>query len=328
MTVEVFKFLRVIDETAAIEAGKQQGRFLAGGTNLVDLMKIGVESPSTIVDVSQVPLGKIEELPDAIKIGALVRNSDLAWHPLVERELPMLAQALLSGASPQLRNLATTGGNLLQRTRCAYFRDVENPSCNKRRSGSGCAAMDGWTRMHAILGGSPQCIAVNPSDMNIALAALDATITVRGPNGVRQIAIADFHTLPGDHPEIESTLRAGELVTHVIVPKNRFAASSAYVKVRDRASYAFSVVSCAAGLELEAGSIKTARLALGGVATKPWRVTAAEALLVGQKPSVAAFAAAAEAALQGAQPRKDNAFKIALAKRTIVRALGIAGGAA
>ena len=322
-----FKFLRVIDETAAVEAG-QRGRFLAGGTNLVDLMKIGVESPASVVDVSQVPLARVEELPEAIRIGALVRNSDLAWHPLVERELPMLATALLSGASPQLRNLATTGGNLLQRTRCAYFRDAENPACNKRHPGSGCAAMDGWTRMHAILGASAQCIAVNPSDMNVALAALDAVVTVRGTKGVRQIPMAAFHTVPGDHPEIESTLQPDELVTHVTVPKNRYARSSAYVKVRDRASYAFAVASCGAALEIDGGIIKSARIALGGVATKPWRVPEAEALLVGQAPSVTAFQAAAERALQGAQPRRDNGFKVALAKRTIVRALGIAGGAA
>jgi xanthine dehydrogenase YagS FAD-binding subunit len=330
--MQPFKYVRVSDEARAIDAvAPPNARFIAGGTLLVDLMKLGVETPAQLVDVNGVPLDKIEKVAEGLKIGAMSRNSDLANHPIVKASFPVLSEALLSGASPQLRNLATLGGNLMQRPRCAYFRDLAYPDCNKRKPGSGCAAMNGWTRMHAILGTTDKCIAAHPSDMCVALVALDASVFVTGPKGSRTIPIADFHVVPADKPEVETVLGHGEMITHVVVPDTAFAKRSRYVKARDRASYAFALASAAVALDLQGGpggTIKQARVALGGLSTKPWRSKEAEQKLEGQKATADVFRAAAEAALAGAAPRRDNAFKVELGKRTIVRALELAGGAA
>jgi xanthine dehydrogenase YagS FAD-binding subunit len=327
--MESFKYVRVVDEAKAVEAmTPPNARFIAGGTLLVDLMKLGVETPSDLVDVNGMPLDTIEKLPEGLKIGAMSRNSDLANHPIVRASFPVLSEALLSGASPQLRNMATLGGNLMQRPRCSYFRDLSYAACNKRRPGSGCSAMDGWSRMHAVLGTSDQCIAAHPSDMCVALHALDATVFVTGRKGPRIIPITDFHVVPGNKPEVETVLTHDEIITHVIIPDNAFAKHSRYVKVRDRASYAFALVSAAVALDVQGGTIKQARVALGGLSTKPWRSKEAEQKLEGQKPSKEVFRAAAEAALTGAVTKKDNAFKVELGKRTIVRALELVGGAA
>ncbi|HWU88908.1 MAG TPA: FAD binding domain-containing protein, partial [Kofleriaceae bacterium] len=264
--MEPFEYIAARDEAQAVEAGAR-GAFIAGGTNLVDYMRLEVVRPAVVVDISRLPLASIVDAAGGLEIGALVRNTELAYHPLVAARYPVLSEALLSGASPQLRNLATVGGNLLQRTRCPYFRDAQVPGCNKRAPGSGCAALGGYNRSHAVLGGSPACIATNPSDMNVALVALDATIRVRGRTGVRTIPIRDFYRLPGEHPEIETALRPGELVTHVALPALPFAARSRYLKVRDRASFAFALASAAVALDLEGGAIRNARVALGGIAT-------------------------------------------------------------
>ncbi len=320
-----FTYTRAADAQQAVTsiAANPQAKFLGGGTNLVDLMKMGVEAPAQLIDVNRLPLAQVEELPNGagVRIGALVRNSDLAQHPLITARYPVLSQALLAGASPQLRNLATTAGNLLQRTRCYYFYDPSFPSCNKRNPGSGCGAINGFNRIHAILGQSEQCIATNPSDMNVALAALDAVVQVQGPQGARAIPIADFHRLPGTTPNVETNLRANELITAVDLPAIPFATRSHYLKVRDRASYAFALVSVAAVLEMEGGQIKSARVALGGVALKPWRAQKAEAALAGKPADEKTFRVAAEAELAGAKAYKDNEFKIEMAKRAIVRAL-------
>ena len=326
--MQPFRYLRVVDEAKAIEAmTPPNARFIAGGTLLVDLMKLGVETPTDLVDVNGMPLDTIEKLPEGLKIGALSRNSDLANHPIVRASFPVLSEALLSGASPQLRNLATLGGNLMQRPRCSYFRDVTYDACNKRKPGSGCAAMSGWTRMHAVLGTSDQCIAAHPSDMCVALVVLDAAVYVKGPKGPRTIPIADFHVTPGSKPEVETVLAHDEIITHVIIPDSAFAKHSRYVKVRDRASYAFALVSAGVALDVQGGTIKQARVALGGLSTKPWRSKEAEQKLEGQKPSKEVFRTAADVALAGAVTKKDNAFKVELGKRTIVRALELAGGA-
>ena len=310
------------------EAVKAQGAFLAGGTSLVDPMKIEVLNPDKVIDITRIGLDKIQEEASGLRIGALATNTDVAEHPLVKQKLPALSEALLSGASPQLRNVATVGGNLLQRTRCAYYRDL-GTRCNKREPGSGCDAIDGWTRMHAILGGSEQCIAAHPSDMCVALAALEAVVRVRSATGSdRDLPIAELHLLPGDHPEREFALQPGELITSVFVPATPLAAKSRYIKVRDRQAYAFALASCAAAVEIDGGVVKVARFALGGVGTKPWRVPQAEAMLTGQRADKAAFAKAAARALEGAQPRKHNAFKVELAKRAVVRALSLAAGVA
>lgn len=324
-----FRYVRPSDESAAITSvSDKDAKAIAGGTTLVDLLRIEVERPGTIVDITKLPFATIEELPGgALRLGALATNTDVAYHPAVVRAFPALAEAILAGASPQVRNMATVGGNLLQRTRCPYFRDVATV-CNKRDPRSGCAAIDGYSRGHAVLGTSRHCIATHPSDMCVALAALDATVHVRGPAGERDIPAADFHTLPGDHPEIESQLRTGELIEYVQLPASGFAARSRYVKVRDRASFAFALASCAAALQLDGGTIRDARIALGGVATKPWRAREAEIELSGKKPSFELFRRAAAAALEGAKPTKDNAFKVELSRRTIVRALARAGGLA
>ncbi len=316
------RYLRVTEADAAVAAVRVNADavFLAGGTSLLDLMKLDVLKPAELVDVNALPLGKIEVTRDGVQIGAMVRNSEAAHHPEIAARFPLLAEALLAGASPQLRNMATVGGNLLQRTRCYYFRDPATP-CNKRQPGSGCGAMDGYNRNHAILGTSERCIAAHPSDMCVALMALDAVVHTRGPAGERQIPMADLHLLPAEHPERESVLQHGELVTAVTLPARPQMAQSRYLKVRDRASYAFALTSAAATLHVEGGSIREARLALGGVGTKPWRALEAERALVGQRPEPVVFARAAQVALADARPREHNAFKVELARRTIVRTL-------
>jgi xanthine dehydrogenase YagS FAD-binding subunit len=302
-------------------------KFVAGGTNLVDLMKVYVEKPAKLIDVTRLPLDKVEETASGgLRIGALVRNSDLAYHPVVERRYPMLSSAIQAGASQQLRNMASTGGNLVQRTRCAYFYDITTP-CNKREPGTGCSAKDGLNRMNAILGTSDACIAVHPSDMCVALAVLEATIHVTGPRGDRAIALADFHRLPGDTPQHETNLNADELITAVELPPRGFASHHTYLKIRDRLSYAFALVSVAAGLELDGGRIREARFALGGVAHKPWRNAEAEAALTGKTADAAAFAQAADIVLREAKGYGGNTFKIELARRTIMRALSQAARA-
>ena len=319
-------YSRAANTDAAIQglSGGPQAKLLGGGTNLIDLMKMGVETPSRLVDITRLDLAKVEELPDGkgVRVGALVRNSDLAEHPLVVERYPVLSQALLAGASPQLRNMATTGGNLLQRTRCYYFYDPAFTQCNKRVPGSGCGALEGYNRVCGVLGTSESCIATHPSDMCVAMAALDAVVRVQGPKGEREIPFAEFHRLPGDHPEHETNLQPDEIITAVDLPAVPWAKNSHYLKVRDRASYAFALVSAAVALEVEDGKIKTARVALGGVAHKPWRSEAAEKALVGEPPTEEAFKAAAADALKGAKGYKYNAFKIELAQRAIVRALG------
>jgi xanthine dehydrogenase YagS FAD-binding subunit len=323
--VNPFIYTRAADAQGAISdvAAHPQAKFLGGGTNLVDLMKMGVEQPAQLVDINRLPLTKVEELPNngGVRIGGLVRNSDLAENALIKSRYPLLSEALLSGASPQLRNLATTGGNLLQRTRCYYFYDPAFPMCNKRVPGTGCGALEGYNRIHAILGQSEQCIATHPSDMCVALAALEAVVRVQGPQGERTIAFEEFHRLPGDTPNVETSLQPNELITAVDLPSLPFAQRSHYLKVRDRASYAFALVSVAAVLEMDGGAIKTARLALGGVAHKPWRARKAEQVLTGKPPNEQSFRAAAEAELAEAKGYKYNSFKIELAKRAIIQAL-------
>ncbi|HEY1937374.1 MAG TPA: xanthine dehydrogenase family protein subunit M [Candidatus Angelobacter sp.] len=329
--MNAFEYKRVEQEQMAIDSivGAKDAKFLAGGTNLIDLMKNGVQTPSRLVDINRVPLDKIEQLPGGgLRLGALARNSDTANHPLVRTHYPLLSQAILSGASPQLRNLATNGGNLLQRTRCQYFMDMGFSKCNKRMPGSGCGAREGVHRKHAILGASEQCIAVHPSDMAVALAALGASIRVRGQKGERTIAIGDFHRLPGTTPQIDTNLQPDELILSIDLPASPYAAHYHYLKARDRASYDFALVSVAAALEIQGGTVRSARLALGGVAHKPWRSEKAEAVLAGKPANRAAFETAATAALAGAQPLKENAFKVELAKHAIVRALTLAGSAA
>jgi xanthine dehydrogenase YagS FAD-binding subunit len=324
-----FAYVRADRIDEAIAACGADAHYLAGGTNLVDLMKSGVERPVRIVDIRRLPLEGIARGADGgLRIGALVPNADCANHALVRQGYPLLSQALLAGASPQLRNMATTGGNLLQRTRCYYFMDTAFERCNKRVPGSGCAAREGRNRIHAILGASEQCVATHPSDMAVALAALDAVVEVRGPRGTRRIAMERFHRLPGATPQRDTTLEPGELVTAVELAPNRFVAASHYLKVRDRASYAFALVSVAAALDLRDGVVHEARIALGGVAHKPWRAREAEAMLRGARPGDAAFEAAARTCVAGAQPLHDNAFKVLLAQRTVARALRAAAGSA
>jgi xanthine dehydrogenase YagS FAD-binding subunit len=309
---------------AAASATAQQGaqvRFLAGGTTLLDLMKLNVERPTRVIDISRLPLDRIEALPDGgVKIGSTARNADLALHPLIRESYAVLSQALLAGASAQLRNMATTGGNLLQRTRCVYFRDTAMP-CNKRDPGSGCPAIQGFNRTLAILGTSDACIATNPSDMNVALTALDATIHVEGTSGARSIAIDDFFLLPGATPQRENVLDPGDLITHVTLPPLPVGARSVYLKLRDRASYEFALASAAVVVTLDGGRIAHARVALGGVGTRPWHALEAEAVLKGATPDTATFRKAADAALANAKPQSQNGFKVELARRCIVHAL-------
>ena len=322
-----FSYTRADSSGAAVAAvnGDRNAKFIGGGTNLLDLMKLDVEQPEQLIDINPIPFADIEDLPDGgVRIGAMARNTYTANHPLIRQRYPLLSQAFLSGATQQLRNMATVGGNLMQRTRCYYFYDPATP-CNKREPGSGCAALDGFNRIHAILGTSEDCIATHPSDMCVALAALDAVVRVQGVNGDRQIPISEFHRLPGDTPQLDTNLEDDELITAVDLPPSTSAPRSYYLKIRDRASYAFALVSVAAALDIQSGTIQAARLAMGGVAHKPWRALGAEAILVGSAPSQALFEQAAEAALQGAQPRQHNAFKVELAKRAIVRALTTVG---
>jgi len=318
-----FQYTRATDVADAVRliAGDPAAKFIAGGTNLIDLMKEEVERPARLIDITRLPLDTIEETPGGgLRIGALVPNSDLAYHPLIEQRYPILASAILAGASAQLRNMASTGGNLLQRTRCYYFYDTATP-CNKREPGSGCSAIDGLNRMHAILGASPSCIATHPSDMCVALAALDAVVRATGPAGERTIAFSEFHRLPGDTPQFDTNLHPNEIVTAIELPARGFASHYSYLKIRDRLSYAFALVSVAAALDVDADTIKEARLALGGVAHKPWRDAAAEAALRGQRADRASFTRAADLLLREARGYAHNSFKIDLARRVIVRAL-------
>jgi xanthine dehydrogenase YagS FAD-binding subunit len=326
--VTPFAYLRATDVGRAVDASRGDGaELIAGGTGKVDLMRLGIETPRSLVDVGGLPWDAVDVTPTELRVGALVKNSDLAEHPAVRASLPVLSEALLSGASPQLRNMASVGGNLAQRTRCSYFRDLAVVACNKRVPGSGCAALDGFTRMHAILGVSDRCIAAHPSDMCVALVALDAVVHTTGARaGDRAIPIADFHLAPGDRPDLETVLEKGELVTQISVPVTAMAARSRYVKVRDRASYAFALASAAAALELDGPTVRAVRVALGGVGTKPWRSIALEQALVGKPATRASFQSAAHLAVEGARPRKDNAFKVELAQRVVVRALELAAG--
>jgi len=323
-----FDYVRPNSISDAIAAAAEPGAaYVAAGTNLLDLMKGGVSRPDRLVDVTRLPgLDRIEHLPDgAIRIGALVRNADLAHDVDFARAFPSIAEALLSGASAQLRNAATVGGNLMQRTRCAYFYDTAS-TCNKRQPGSGCDARDGENRLHAVLGWSEACIATHPSDFCVPLTALDAVVEIEGRNGRREIGLEAFHLLPGDSPERESVLEPGDLIVAIRLPAEArgFSAHARYLKVRERTSYAFAVASAAAALRIEQGVIREARLALGGVAAKPWRARAAEALLAGRHPDAAAFSKAADAALADAKPSGSNGFKIELARRIVVRALTLA----
>jgi len=327
--MQSFAYERPDRVEAALGAMGDGTRYLGGGTNLLDLMKMRVELPVRIIDINRLPLAEMRETADGgLAIGALVRNSDCAEHPLVKSGWPLLSQALLSGASPQLRNMATMGGNLLQRTRCSYFMDVGNDCCNKREPGSGCAAREGRHRNHAILGASEHCVATHPSDMAVALAALDAVVLVRGPEGERRIPMEDFHRLPGDKPNVDTTLAPGELIVAIELPAGPFARHSHYLKVRERSSFAFALVSVAAGLDMAEGTVRAARIALGGVAHKPWRVRAAEEMLAGKALEAAVLDKVADACVEGAQPLVENRYKVALARSAVKRALLVAAGQA
>ncbi|MET7854743.1 xanthine dehydrogenase family protein subunit M [Streptomyces avermitilis] len=318
-----FAYVRAgsVQEAADAHASRPGARYLAGGTNLVDLMKLGVEQPAALIDVSRLPLGTVEELADgSLRIGATVRNSDLAAHPLVRDRYPVLSQALLAGASGQLRNVATTGGNLLQRTRCPYFQDVSKP-CNKRAPGTGCGARDGVRRDHAVLGHSEQCIATNPSDMAVALAALDARVELYGADGERFVPATEFHRLPGDRPEQDTELRPGELITGVVLPAASAGFPSLYRKARDRASYAFALASVAAVLQVRDGVVEHVGIAFGGLAHRPWRAPRAEEVLLGAAPTRAAFEHAVDLELDAARPLRDNAYKVDLARNLAVDVL-------
>jgi xanthine dehydrogenase YagS FAD-binding subunit len=330
--MHTFEFIRPADSATAVATAAQaktaqQGadvRFVAGGTTLLDLMKLNVETPARVLDINRLPFDQIETTADGgLKIGATVRNSDLAHHGTVERDYAVLSLAILAGASAQLRNMATTAGNLLQRTRCVYFRDTAMP-CNKREPGSGCPAITGFNRTLAVLGTSEHCIATNPSDMCVALAALEATIHVQGASGARAIPIGDFHLLPGSTPDRETVLEPGDLITHVTLPPPVAESKQFYLKLRDRASYEFALASAAVVINVDGGTVTRARIALGGVGTKPWRSPEAEAALVGQDVNAANFRNAAEAALRDAKPQSENGFKIELAKRCLTHALQVA----
>src|SRR5437868_3391622 len=321
--MNIFSYMRADGVPAAVRdiATHENAKLIAGGTNLVDLMKENVVRPSRLIDINRLPLAEIERREDdGLRIGALATNTDVAYHAEVERRYPLLSKAILAGASPQLRNMATVGGNLMQRTRCYYFYDTATP-CNKREPGTGCAAMDGFNRMHAILGTSEHCIAVHPSDMCVALAALEAVVRVTGERGDRAIPFAEFHRLPGDTPHIDTNLGADEIITSIDLPAKGFADHHAYLKVRDRTSYAFALVSVAAALEMDGDTITETRLALGGVGHKPWRNTEAEAMLNGLHATKDHFEAVGYAVVRDAKGFGHNTFKIALAQRAIVRAL-------
>ncbi|MFI8165888.1 FAD binding domain-containing protein [Streptomyces sp. NPDC085931] len=318
-----FAYVRAgsVEEATAAYVAHPGARYLGGGTNLVDLMKLGVETPAALVDVTRLPLDAVEELPDGgLRIGATVRNSDLAAHPLVRERYPALSRAVLAGASGQLRNAATTGGNLLQRTRCPYFQDLSKP-CNKREPGSGCGAREGVHRDHAVLGHSPHCVATHPSDMAVALAALDGRVELSGPEGARSVAAADFHRLPGDRPERDTEIRPGELITGVVLPAATAGLPSTYRKARDRASYAFALASVAVVLRLEDGVTAQAGIAFGALAHRPWRARRAEEALIGAAPTTAAFEHAVDLELSAAQPLRDNGYKVPLARNLAVDVL-------
>jgi xanthine dehydrogenase YagS FAD-binding subunit len=321
-----FAYTRATNQQAAIQAIMQQNaKFIAGGTNLLDLMKENVEQPARLIDINRLELTQIAERKGGLRLGALAKNSDTANHRLVRERYPLVTQAILAGASAQLRDAATNGGNLMQRTRCYYFYDTAMP-CNKRAPGSGCGALEGFSRIHAIFGTSPLCIATHPSDMCVALAALDAIVQVEGPQGPRSIPFAEFHRLPGETPQIDTNLQRDELITAIDLPAtaNVFADHSYYLKVRDRASYAFALVSVAAALDIRNGTIREARVAMGGVAHKPWRATKVEAALTGRRAEESVFRTAADAEMQNATGTGHNRFKIELGRRAIVRALTIA----
>ena len=322
-----FSYQTVRTEQDAIAAALAGGRYIAGGTTLIDLMREEVERPNRLVDINRLPLRDIRQSDGALVMGALARMADVAAHPVVAALQPLIAESLLEGASPQLRNVATIGGNLLQRVRCPYFRTLDAP-CNKRDPGSGCAAIDGLNGNHAILGTSDQCVATHPSDLAVALVALDGVVVVRGPGGERRFPVEDLYLLPGATPHLEHTLAQGELIIAVEVPHAAYAKRARYLKVRDRASYEFALVAIAAALEIEDGVIRATRLAAGGVATKPWRLRASEAALVGQRPHRSTWEAAADLATDGARPLSGNHFKVELLRRTIIRALEMTGDTA
>lgn len=320
-----FSYSRATSVKDAIQraSSNQQAMFIAGGTNLIDRMKVFLDEPSQLIDISRLDMQRIEQTAKGgLRIGALVNNTAVADHPDVRRNYPMLSRAILSGASQQIRNAASMGGNLLQRTRCPYYYDTAF-ACNKREPGSGCSALTGINRLHALFGASDQCIAVHPSDMCVALAALDARVEVEGPKGKREIPFTDFHRLPGNAPQRDTNLERGELITAVVLPSVSFAKSGVYLKLRDRASYAFALISVAAAVDLAGDRIKDVRLAMGGVAHKPWRLIEAEKFLLGKSANAATFQQAADIALQGAKPLADNGFKVELAKRAIKRALTV-----
>jgi xanthine dehydrogenase YagS FAD-binding subunit len=325
-----FDFVRATAIPDAIRSGSRDAaKLIAGGTNLVDLMKTTVERPAHVVDINALPLASIDEVDGGIRIGALARMADVAAHPLVLRRFPAISQALLASASPQLRNAASIGGNLMQRTRCPYFLELTWTPCNKREPGSGCSALEGDNRLQAVLGTSEHCIAVHQSDLAVAVAALDGVLTLRGSAGERRVKATEFHLLPGNTPHLEHDLKRGELIVSLFLPDAPHAARSAYLKVRDRTEYEFALASAAVGLDLAGGVIRAARVALGGVGTRPWRARVAETALIGKRPTADAFRAAADAEMAGAKGHGGNNYKIELAKRTLVRALGdLAGGAA
>ncbi|RPD49199.1 FAD binding domain-containing protein [Paracnuella aquatica] len=322
-----FEYIRVATAKAAVDALVKDGvaQWIAGGTNLVDLMKKGVTAPQKLIDINNLALKEIKKEGSKLRIGALALNSAVADSELVQKEQPLLAQALQAGASQQIRNMATVGGNMMQRTRCPYFYNTDMP-CNKRQPGQGCGALKGYNRMHAIFGASDKCIAVHPSDMCVALAALDATVQVTGPKGSRSIPFLSFHRLPGELPQKDNTLERGELITGIEIPQNAFAKSTHYLKVRDRSSYAFALVSVAAAVDMQRNAIRDVRLAMGGVAHKPWRLTAAENFLKGKEATEANFGQAAQLAIQGAKGYGHNNFKLKLAPNAIVEALKTAVG--
>jgi xanthine dehydrogenase YagS FAD-binding subunit len=322
-----FQYSRPTETANAINLAAKypDAHFLAGGTNLIDLMKMGVAAPERLVDINRLPLKGVEKTTTGVRIGALATNSEVADHPLILQGYPLLSLAINAGASPQLRNMATVGGNMMQRTRCSYFFDTTMP-CNKRKPGSGCGALTGYNRMHALFGASDKCIAVNPSDMNVALTALEATVHLKGPKGERKMKFADFHRLPGDTPEIDNNLHPGELIVGVDLPPAAFPKNVHYLKIRDRTSFAFALVSVAAALELDGGTIRNARLVMGGMAHKPWRFLAAEAFLKGRPVSEDSFQQAAQIAMQGANAYEHNQYKLRLAPNAIRQALKTASG--
>ena len=326
-----FQYTRPAEPATAIKTlGKDPNAyFLAGGTNLIDMMKMGMVTPQRLVDINKLPLKEVQKTAAGYRLGALATNSAVAEHAEIKAQYPLLSMAINAGASPQLRNMATTGGNLMQRTRCPYFFDLSMP-CNKRVPGTGCGALQGYNRMHAIFGASDQCIAVNPSDMNVAMVALDAVVNVTGPNGSRSIPFAEFHRLPGDHPELDNTLKKGELITSVDLPASAIVYNKHvhYLKIRDRSSYAFALVSAGVALDLSGDKIVGARMAMGGVAHKPWRLTAAEVYLKGKTVSEETFKQAAELVMQGAKAYKDNGFKLTMAPNAIIQSLKAASGLA